>query len=140
MNAKGVGLAECEIKIRKKEQGVMKVKHLPVLVLIAGIVAGAWIAVSAAAENKGAEKIELDGGTRGNVPFPHRLHQGKLSDCQICHSVFPQQAGLIEKLKADGKIKQKYVMNKLCTKCHKERKKAGQPSGPTTCTKCHIKK
>jgi hypothetical protein len=117
----------------------MKVKHLPVLVLIAGIVSGAWIAVSSAAENKGAEKIELYGGTRGNVPFPHRRHQEKLGDCQICHSVFPQQAGIIETLKADGKLKQKYVMNKLCTKCHRKKKRAGQAAGPTTCTKCHIK-
>jgi hypothetical protein len=42
-------------------------------------------------------------------------------------------------LKAEGTLKKKYVMNKLCTKCHKEKKNAGQKSGPTTCTKCHIK-
>jgi len=116
----------------------MKVKYLPVLALLAGIATGGWIAASSAAENKGAEKIELNGGTKGKILFPHRRHQEKLDDCNICHSVFPQQAGIIEKLKADGKLKQKHVMNKLCTKCHRERKKAGQPTGPTTCTKCHI--
>jgi hypothetical protein len=33
----------------------------------------------------------------------------------------------------------KQVMNKLCVQCHKERKKAGDTSGPTTCTQCHRK-
>jgi hypothetical protein len=117
----------------------MKAKHLPALVLIAGILCGGWIAASSAAENKGAEKIELDGGSRGKVLFPHRRHQEKLVDCRSCHSVFPQQAGIIEAYKADGKLKPKTIMNKLCIKCHRERKKAGQPSGPRTCSKCHIK-
>ena len=48
-------------------------------------------------------------------------------------------AGSIKALKAEGKLKKKHVMNKLCTKCHKQKKKAGQKSGPTTCKKCHIK-
>ena len=117
----------------------MKVKVLAVGMLMALISVGSWMAVSLAAENKGAERIELNGGQRGNVPFPHRQHQNNLGDCQICHSVFPQKAGIIAELKAEGKLKQKHVMNKLCTKCHKEKKKAGQPSGPTTCSKCHIK-
>jgi hypothetical protein len=117
----------------------MRVELLPVLVLIAGIACGAWIAVSSAAENKGAEKIEIYGGQRGDVLLPHRRHQKNLGDCQICHSVFPQKAGIIKELKAGGQLKPKFVMNKLCTKCHREKKEAGQPSGPTTCTKCHIK-
>jgi len=117
----------------------MNVKYLPVLVLLAGAAAGGWLAASSAAENTGAEKIELYGGKSGKVPFPHRRHQEKLVDCNICHAVFPQQPGSIEKFKTDGKLKQKYVMNKLCTTCHRERKKAGEPSGPTTCSTCHIK-
>ncbi|MDJ0816241.1 MAG: cytochrome c3 family protein [Desulfobacterales bacterium] len=103
------------------------------------LIAGAAAAVSMAAENLGAEKLELFGGKRGKVPFPHHQHQKNLDDCQICHSVFPQKTGAIEKLKAEGSLKKKYVMNKLCTKCHREKKKAGQPSGPTSCAKCHIK-
>ncbi len=109
------------------------------LTAIAWIV-GAAVAVSVAVENQGAEKLELYGGKRGKVPFPHHQHQKNLGDCQICHSVFPQETGAIEKLKSEGKLKKKFVMNKLCTKCHREKKKAGQQSGPTTCAKCHIKK
>ena len=118
----------------------MNVKLLLILTTITAMVAGASIAVSLATENPGAENILLKGGKRGKVPFPHRQHQENLVDCQICHSVFPQDFGAIEKLKAEGTLKKKFVMNKLCTKCHKQKKKAGQPSGPTSCAKCHIKK
>ncbi|MGW8301437.1 MAG: cytochrome c3 family protein [Desulfobacterales bacterium] len=94
---------------------------------------------SAPVENKGAAEIKLPGGTRGLVPFPHHRHQDKLGDCEICHSLFPQKAGIIKELKEQGKLKKKHVMNTLCTKCHKQKKKEGLKSGPTTCSKCHIK-
>ena len=117
----------------------MNVKLLVILMSMVALIGGSTIAVSLATENQGAENMELEGGKRGKVPFPHRQHQKNLEDCQICHSVFPQEAGAIKKLKAQGALKKKYVMNKLCNKCHKEKKKAGQPSGPTKCAKCHIK-
>ena len=118
----------------------MNVKLLLILMTLSALIAGTSIAVSLASENPGAENIVLEGGKRGEVPFPHRQHQKNLGDCQICHSVFPQDSGAIVKLKAEGTLKKKYVMNKLCTKCHKKMKKAGQKSGPTSCAKCHIKK
>ena len=118
----------------------MNVKLFLILATMSTLIAGTSIAVSLATENPGAENIVLKGGKRGKVPFPHRQHQKNLGDCQICHSVFPQESGAVEKLKAEGTLKKKYVMNKLCTKCHKKMKKAGQKSGPTSCTKCHIKK
>lgn len=117
----------------------MKVILSVVLISIAAIVIGSSVVFSDSVENKGAESIEIDGGTRGNVSFPHRRHQENLGDCKICHSVFPQKPGSIAELKAQGTLKKKYVMNKLCTKCHKEMKKSGRKAGPTTCTKCHIK-
>ena len=118
----------------------MKIKLL--LLLGAGILFCAAVTVAlseAPAENKGAAEIKLPGGTRGLVPFPHHQHQDALGDCEICHSVFPQEAGIIEKLKTQGKLKKKHVMNKLCTQCHKQKKREGIKSGPTTCKKCHIK-
>ena len=117
----------------------MKLKLLVLLVSITAMMAGAMTANSMATQNKGAEYIEINGGKRGHVPFPHHQHQARLGDCKICHTVFPQKSGSIKELKAGGKLKKKYVMNKLCTKCHKETKRAGQKSGPTTCAKCHIK-
>jgi len=117
----------------------MNVKVVLILTSMVALIAGSMAAVSLATENQGAENMELEGGKRGKVPFPHRLHQKNLGDCQICHSVFPQESGAIQELKSQGTLKKKYVMNKLCTKCHRVKKKAGQPSGPTKCKKCHIK-
>jgi hypothetical protein len=102
-------------------------------------VAGAWVAASAQTPNAGAPVIVLNGGTTGNVTFPHLRHQQKLVDCNICHSVFPQERGAIEALQAQGKLAKKQVMNTLCTKCHKEKQQAGEKAGPTTCTTCHVK-
>lgn len=117
----------------------MKVFFSIVLISIAVIVIGSLAAFSDEEQNKGPVNIEIDGGTRGKVPFPHRRHQENLEDCKICHSIFPQKPGSIEDLKAQGKLEKKYVMNKLCTKCHKEMKIAGRKTGPLTCSKCHIK-
>jgi len=117
----------------------MNVKLLVILMSMIALIGGSSIAVSLATENQGAENIKLEGGKRGKVPFPHRQHQKNLGDCQICHAVFPQESGAIRKLKSEGALKKKYVMNKLCTKCHKKTKKAGQQSGPTKCKNCHIK-
>ena len=109
------------------------------LISIAAIVIGSSSVYSNNDQDKGVDHIELEGGKRGKVPFPHHRHQDNLEDCTICHAVFPQKSGSIEELKAQGKLKKKFVMNKLCTKCHKETKKAGKKTGPTSCAKCHIK-
>ena len=107
------------------------------LVLITAVV---WVAAAPAqAPNPGAAEIVLEGGTTGKVPFPHRRHQGALTDCTICHAVFPQKPGAIEELKEAGKLPRKQVMNELCTRCHKDRQTAGKSSGPTACLKCHVK-
>jgi hypothetical protein len=107
-----------------------------VLVLLA---AAGWAGASGAPQNTGAAEMVLEGGTSGKVAFPHQRHQEKLTDCSICHSAFPQKAGAIEDLKAQGKIAKKQIMNEQCTKCHKEKKQAGEKAGPTTCTTCHAK-
>lgn len=117
----------------------MKIKSIVVLISISAIVIVSSVAFSDNDPNKGAKTIEIDGGQKGNVPFPHHQHQERLGDCKICHSVFPQKPGSIKELKAQGKLQKKYVMNKLCTKCHKETKKTGLKTGPTTCSKCHVK-
>jgi len=109
-----------------------------VLAAVLVVVGLGWGSIQVAADqDNGQEHISLYGGNKGEVPFPHRLHQNNLGDCKTCHDVFPQKKGSIEALKAEGKLKKKHVMNKLCTKCHRQKKKAGEKSGPTTCTKCH---
>jgi len=89
--------------------------------------------------NKGAENMALEGGTKGEIPFPHYRHQEILGNCTVCHKLFMQKSGSVENLKAKGVLKKKQVMNKLCIKCHRAERKAGKPHGPTTCTKCHVR-
>ena len=118
----------------------MRLVRFLIGLLVCALVVGAALAMSSTAvENRGAADITIIGGKRGDVPFPHLQHQEKLVDCNICHAVFPQKKGAIEALKAEGTLKPKEVMNKQCTKCHKEKKRAGEKSGPTTCKSCHIK-
>jgi hypothetical protein len=95
------------------------------------------VATGVAIENKGAEMIRLSAGKQGPVTFPHHDHQNRLKDCRICHTFFPQIKGAIEQMKTQGQLKSKTIMNNLCIKCHRTEKKAGNPSGPLTCTKCH---
>lgn len=118
----------------------MKCPQLVVGMIACALVTGAALAMSSnTGELKGAAEMVLAAGERGDVAFPHRKHQETLVDCNICHAVFGQEKGSIETLKAEGKLKPKEVMNKQCTKCHKEKKQAGEKTGPTTCTACHKK-
>lgn len=100
-----------------------------------------FLAVTAvAAQDMGAENMVLHGGSKGEVPFPHHLHQEVLGgDCNACHSFFPQEKGAIEKNKSTGELKKKAVMNKLCIKCHRAAENAGKKAGPVKCGECHIK-
>ncbi len=117
----------------------MKGRMVLISLVLAGAISVSVIPAFAQTQNMGAAEIILEGGTSGNVHFPHQRHQVKLVDCAICHSTYPQKAGAIEELKAQGKLAKKQVMNEQCTKCHKEKKQAGEKAGPTTCTTCHVK-
>jgi hypothetical protein len=108
-----------------------------VLFIVFGMVFATAMAV--AVENKGAAEIMLYGGKKGNVTFPHHMHQDNIKDCKVCHDLFPQEAGVIKDLKNQGELKKKQVMNNKYLKCHKAKKKAGEEAGPTKCSKCHIK-
>ena len=117
------------------ENGSLKYKLI--LLIIFGIVF--VVAGATAVQNKGAETIDLYGGSKGKVPFPHHKHQEALGDCNVCHSVFPQVSGAIEDLKARGILGKKQVMNKHCVKCHRAKKNAGEKTGPLRCGDCHQK-
>ncbi|MBU4345491.1 MAG: cytochrome c family protein [Desulfobacteraceae bacterium] len=96
-------------------------------------------ATAVAVENQGAKDITLDGGKKGNVNFPHHLHQNAIGDCKACHDLFPKTAGTIKDFKEQGKLKKMQVMNKICIECHKLKEKAGEKAGPTKCSQCHVK-
>ncbi len=114
----------------------MKVSKFSTIILILIFFA---IGIAVAEENKGAENIDLDGGKKGAIDFPHHSHQTAIGDCNACHSIFPKAAGAIKDLKTKKELKKKQVMNKTCIKCHKGMKKAGEKTGPTSCSACHVK-
>lgn len=104
-----------------------------------------WFAVSALAHemeghaDRGAATIKLNGGMMPEVTFPHRMHQDELSDCTLCHDLFQQKSGAIKDAITAGKLKKKQVMKAKCLTCHRQRKAAGQPAGPTACNRCHVR-
>lgn len=90
------------------------------------------------AQNKGAKEIVIPGGTTGSVTVRHHLHQDALCDCNLCHNLFSKTAGIVQKLKDEGKLERKKLMNQ-CQKCHREKTSAGLKAGPVTCKGCHAK-
>ncbi len=111
------------------------------IITILFVIAGVFVIAASAAEdqNKGAEEMTLNGGRKGDIDFPHLRHQESLTNCMICHNMFPQKAGVIDTHKAEGKLKSKQVMNKLCISCHRAMDRDGKTTGPTSCSKCHVK-
>jgi hypothetical protein len=91
-----------------------------------------------AGDDMGAKSMSLLGGSQGQVTFPHGLHQSILVDCMPCHGLFPKEARGLDKMKGEGKLEKKAVMN-MCKKCHKDLDLKGQKTGPTTCKGCHKK-
>lgn len=91
---------------------------------------------SMAKDDKGAESIVLNGGSMGPITFAHALHQGIFVDCKPCHDLFPREPLAVDKMKAEGKLQKKDVMN-MCTKCHKDLAGKDRKTGPTACRDCH---
>ena len=113
----------------------MKNKSFTLLLIIIFLLSASAVSFS---QNQGKEKKLLNGGRPGNVDFAHRKHQTTLKGCEYCHSLYPKVDGSIDKLKASGKLKKKVVMEN-CQKCHSDRKRNNQKSGPIRCSGCHIK-
>jgi cytochrome c-type protein NrfB len=113
---------------------------MPKKLIIVGVslLSMAFAAPVLAEDGYGAAYMVLQGGSQGNVGFPHKLHQDKLDDCDACHKLFPQEAGAIQKLIAAGTLKKKQVMER-CKSCHQETKDKGHTAGPTSCDACHDK-
>lgn len=91
-----------------------------------------------AGENQGAASIVLDGGSRGSVTFPHGRHQNVFVDCMPCHGLFAKESHVIDKMKEEGRLQKKEVMD-MCKNCHKDLAARGEKAGPTSCSACHQK-
>lgn len=93
----------------------------------------------AAFAGDGAETIVMKGGSLGDVTFPHKVHQDKLSqNCDACHKLFAKEAGSIEKAIAAGTMKKKEAMAQ-CVDCHKAEAAKNAAAGPIKCKECHKK-
>jgi len=114
-------------------------RRMAILLILLLVTAGFTTGICLGDTDRGEENISLYGGRKGNVMFPHHQHQTVLKDCNLCHDLFDKEAGIIDKMKAEKKLKKKQVMNKRCIKCHRQKKKAGEKSGPTSCKKCHVR-
>lgn len=114
----------------------MKKRDLSILIAAIMLFSTALVV---SAENRGGEVLKIDGASKGEVTFPHKEHQDNLKDCKICHATFPQEAGVIKKMKDNKELKRKQVMNEVCLKCHKEYKSEGKEHGPINCNGCHGK-
>ncbi len=90
-----------------------------------------------AQDEKGAESVVLS-AKPGNVVFPHGRHQKNYIDCRPCHELFPKEVQVISRMKAEGKFKEKEVMN-MCKKCHADLVAKQEKAGPTACKGCHTK-
>ncbi|MBS3755437.1 MAG: cytochrome c3 family protein [Desulfobacterales bacterium] len=107
---------------------------LAAVILVSGIAAASS---ETEALDTGAASMQLEGGTLGDVPFPHRLHQENINECSSCHELFPRESGAIRAQQKAGALKKQKVMNDQCIKCHLARSSAGKSAGPTKCGTCH---
>lgn len=82
--------------------------------------------------------IELSGGAKGDITFPHEIHQKALTDCQICHSIYPQKIKGISASIKSGKMEKKQAMGE-CIKCHRTNIAENKKTGPVSCGECHKK-
>ena len=112
-------------------------------ILLLALVAAAWLGSLPDGLEAGQEKpdrgeavMTLESGRLPAVTFPHHEHQAAVKNCNACHGMFPQEQGAIQAMQEKGALEKKAVMNH-CMDCHKERKMAGKPSGPLSCTDCH---
>jgi len=111
-----------------------------------GIIAGFMLAVLTVSGVFAKDVVEFN-PSYGKVTFTHKKHADALkNDCLKCHHTWKkgdtsgQGCKDCHKAKAEGKASSsKDAFHKSCKGCHDEAKKANKPTGPTACTKCHVK-
>jgi hypothetical protein len=111
------------------------------------VIAGFLFSILMATASFGADVITLK-ASNGNVTFNHKKHlEAASNNCLKCHHTWKKGeiSGKLcnecHKDKAEGKaLSAKDAFHKDCQGCHKELTEAKKPTGPTSCTQCHVKK
>jgi hypothetical protein len=114
-------------------------------VISIGILAGFLLSILMVSGVFAKDVVEFN-PAYGKVTFTHQKHVDSIKDCTKCHHTWKKGetsgklCGDCHKAKTEGKtLSLKDAMHKDCKGCHEEAKKAGKPTGPTSCTKCHVK-
>jgi len=97
----------------------------------------------------------FDALRRPAVDFPHDTHESSLGDdgCIVCHHDYDADSDQLvyypgeeqpcrechEAKHKSGKPGLRQAYHGSCTACHRQRIKASQTAGPTTCGGCHPK-
>ena len=121
-------------------------KFVALVVVVAFFAVGA-VAFAAPAGPKGDLTVTqmMKSDKKAPVKFSHEKHAAGVPDCKTCHHAWdgkdaPKKCSECHTGRKSGdKPNSKNAMHNSCKKCHKERKAAGKPAGPTSCKKCHIK-
>ena len=61
-----------------REQSPIQIRLLIETVILVAVSLLIVFSIALAGSDKGAEQMDLPGGTRGKVPFPHLIHQENL--------------------------------------------------------------
>ncbi len=120
--------------------------------IVALVVMVVFLAVGVAAFGSpacpaGDLKVTKAEGTAKKAPvnYNHAKHSAVAPDCKSCHHTWkgdgaPEKCSECHTAKKDGKkLAIKAALHKTCKDCHKDMKKAGKKTGPTSCKGCHVK-
>ena len=121
-------------------------KIIALVVMVAFLAVGA-VAFATPAGPAGDLKITKAGSDckKPAVIYNHDKHNAATPDCKTCHHTWdgkdaPKKCSECHKAKKDGKaLSSKNALHKSCKDCHKDLKKAGKKTGPTSCKACHKK-
>ncbi len=122
-------------------------KRIVLLVAMVAFLGLAVVAFATPAGPAGDLKITKAEGAakKPAVNYNHEKHTAAVPDCKTCHHTWkgegnPEKCSKCHGAKKDGKkLSIKNALHKSCKDCHKNLKKAGKKTGPTSCKACHKK-
>ena len=122
-------------------------KKIVALVVVVAFLAVGMVAFAVPAAPTGDLKVAKAEGAEKKAPvnYNHEKHMASAPDCKSCHHTWDGEGALkkcseCHKAKKDGKaLGIKTALHKACKDCHKDLKKAGKKTGPTSCKGCHVK-
>jgi predicted CXXCH cytochrome family protein len=121
-------------------------KWLYLMVAVA-FLAGGILSLAVAQPDKVTIDDQFPNKMKGSVTFNHKVHAAAI-ECTKCHHTWKKEASKTppkctdcHKASDTSEKGLKRAYHKLCMDCHKDLKKQGKKTGPTTkCSECHASK